>query len=177
MILLDASVWIDHLHHGDPVVVRLLEGDRVLGHPWVLGEILLGRLANRQEVLGLLANLPQAAVATHAETIMLIETHELWGAWDRLRRRTTPRRNTPVVRRAAMDPRQAPRNCRSETGVRGGDRGRDMSHSASITQDRFAACSAEMASAPWQMSDTGTRVVTEAAVCVRDGYWWSTSRP
>lgn len=79
MILLDTSVWIDHLRHGDPVVVRLLEDDRVLGHPWVLGEISLGGLANRQEVLGLLANLPQAVVASHAEMVTLIETHELWG--------------------------------------------------------------------------------------------------
>ena len=79
MILLDTSVWIDHLRHGDPVVVRLLEDDRVLGHPWVLGEISLGRLANRQEVLGLLANLPHAVVASHAEMVTLIETHELWG--------------------------------------------------------------------------------------------------
>lgn len=79
MILLDTSVWIDHLRHGDPVVVRLLEDDRVLGHPWVRGEISLGRLANRQEVLGLLANLPQAVVASHAEMVTLIETHELWG--------------------------------------------------------------------------------------------------
>jgi len=76
VILLDTSVWIDHLRHGDPVVVRLLEDDRVLGHPWVLGEISLGRLANRQEVLGLLANLPHAVVASHAEMVTLIETHE-----------------------------------------------------------------------------------------------------
>jgi predicted nucleic acid-binding protein len=47
--------------------------------PWVLGEISLGGLANRQEVLGLLANLPQAVVASHAEMVTLIETHELWG--------------------------------------------------------------------------------------------------
>ncbi|MCP9490592.1 MAG: hypothetical protein MSC31_12045 [Solirubrobacteraceae bacterium MAG38_C4-C5] len=30
-------------------------------------------------MLGLLANLPQAVVATHAETMTLIDTHELWG--------------------------------------------------------------------------------------------------
>lgn len=79
MILLDTSVWIDHLRHDDPIVVQLLESDRVLGHPWVLGELSLGGLANRDEVLDLLANLPQAVLATHAETITLIETHELRG--------------------------------------------------------------------------------------------------
>lgn len=79
MILLDTSVWIDHLRQGDPIVVRLLENDQVLGHPWVLGEISLGSLANRREVLRLVANLPQAVVATDDETMKLIETRELWG--------------------------------------------------------------------------------------------------
>lgn len=79
MILVDTSVWIDHLRQGDPLVTRLLEQGRVLCHPCVLGEISLGRLANRQEVLGLLGNLPEAPVATLAETMTLIEAHQLWG--------------------------------------------------------------------------------------------------
>lgn len=57
----------------------MLDDDRVLGHPWILGEISLGRLPNGQEVLRLLANLLQAVVATHGEMVTLIETHELWG--------------------------------------------------------------------------------------------------
>ncbi len=52
----------------------------VLGHPWVTGELALGHLNRRNEVLGLLANLPQATVATPAEVLALVERHELHGA-------------------------------------------------------------------------------------------------
>ncbi|NNN16378.1 MAG: type II toxin-antitoxin system VapC family toxin [Acidimicrobiaceae bacterium] len=79
MILLDTSVWVDHLRNGDPLVANLLETNQVLGHPLVVGEIALGRLVNRSEILALLANLAPAAIATHEETMFLIESHELWG--------------------------------------------------------------------------------------------------
>ncbi len=49
-----------------------------MGHPLVIGEVALGLLANRMELLSLLANLAAVAVATHQETMLLIETHELW---------------------------------------------------------------------------------------------------
>jgi hypothetical protein len=52
----------------------------VVGHPWVTGEISLGNLANRTEILTLLDNLPQAQVATPAEVATLIETHRLHGS-------------------------------------------------------------------------------------------------
>lgn len=79
MILLDTSVWIDHLRVAEPAVVRLLEDGRVACHPWVIGELALGGLAPRQEVLALLANLPQSVVATTAEVAALVEVRHLHG--------------------------------------------------------------------------------------------------
>lgn len=79
MILVDTSVWIDHLRAGDAGLAALLENGRVLGHPWVAGELALGRLSAREEVLGLLANLPQAEVAEHREVMALIERRRLDG--------------------------------------------------------------------------------------------------
>lgn len=67
MILVDTSVWIDHLRNRNAVLVALLLDNRVLAHPWVTGEIALGNVAHRAEVLGLLENLSQAPVATDAE--------------------------------------------------------------------------------------------------------------
>lgn len=64
MILVDTSIWVDHLRSGNPGLVRLLEDGRVLAHPWVTGELALGHLTRRAEILGLLRNLPQATVAT-----------------------------------------------------------------------------------------------------------------
>lgn len=60
-------------------LARLLDHGDVLGHPWVVGELALGHLGHRAEVLGLLAGLPQATVATPAEVLLLIERHELHG--------------------------------------------------------------------------------------------------
>lgn len=79
MILVDTSIWIDHLRIGQSTLVRLLEDGLVLGHPWVVGEIALGRLAQRHEVIGLLDSLPQATVATNEEVMTLINRHQLYG--------------------------------------------------------------------------------------------------
>lgn len=79
MILADTSIWIDHLRAGHTTLAQLLERGLVLGHPWVVGEVALGRLSRRREVLGLLAALPQATVATTDEVRTLIERHELFG--------------------------------------------------------------------------------------------------
>ena len=74
MILVDTSVWIDHLRIGDPQLTALLQEAQVLAHPWVIGELALGRLSARSEVLGLLSNLPRATIATEAEVMSLVET-------------------------------------------------------------------------------------------------------
>ncbi|WP_296650462.1 type II toxin-antitoxin system VapC family toxin [Paraburkholderia sp.] len=78
MILVDTSIWIDHLSHSDPVLIDLLMGERVLAHPYVVGEISLGSLRDRDEVLGALLDLPRAPVATPEETMHLIEMEHLF---------------------------------------------------------------------------------------------------
>lgn len=79
MILVDTSVWIDHLRTGDPELVVLLQNGRVLGHPWVTAELALGHLGRRVEILGLLQHLPQAKAATDHEVLTLIDDHQLFG--------------------------------------------------------------------------------------------------
>ncbi|MES9939597.1 MAG: type II toxin-antitoxin system VapC family toxin [Candidatus Thiodiazotropha sp. 6PLUC1] len=79
MILVDTSVWIDHLRSGDDALMTLLNSARVLMHPFVLGELACGNLRQRVEVLSLLQNLPQAAVAQDGEVLFFIEQHELMG--------------------------------------------------------------------------------------------------
>lgn len=79
MILVDTSIWVDHLRAGDPQLVALLEDGRVLAHPWVTGELALGRLSRRSEILGLLHNLPQATVASDLEVLTLIDNRQLFG--------------------------------------------------------------------------------------------------
>jgi len=79
VILLDTSVWIDHLRQGDAQVVSVLQSGLVLTHPFVIGELACGQLKSRTEVLGLLAALPQARVAQDQEVLFFIERHGLMG--------------------------------------------------------------------------------------------------
>jgi len=80
VILVDTSVWIDHLRSGDATLARLLDNSAVLAHPWVIGELALGNLSRRDEVIGLIQGLPQATLATHGEVLGLIEQETLYGA-------------------------------------------------------------------------------------------------
>jgi predicted nucleic acid-binding protein len=66
VILVDTSVWIDHLRGGDAVLVQLLEKRRVLTHPFIVGEVALGNLRERDGVVGALSNLPQIHVAAES---------------------------------------------------------------------------------------------------------------
>ncbi len=79
MILVDTSVWINHLRAADERLAGLLDAREVLGHPCVTGEVALGNLPRREVVLSELRDLPQAAVATDEEVRDLIERQALFG--------------------------------------------------------------------------------------------------
>ncbi len=79
MILVDTSVWIDHLHEGVPELSKHLNAGEVLVHPMVIGELACGSLRNREEVLSLLSALPGAVVASHDEVLELIARENLMG--------------------------------------------------------------------------------------------------
>ncbi|TAK82735.1 MAG: type II toxin-antitoxin system VapC family toxin [Betaproteobacteria bacterium] len=79
MILVDTSVWVEHLRAGVAALAAALEQGIVLTHPFVLGELACGNLKNRSEVLRLLADLPRAPIATDAEALNFIEKRTLMG--------------------------------------------------------------------------------------------------
>lgn len=79
MILVDTSVWVDHLRRGDRELTALLNGSRVLTHPLVLGELACGNMSNRRSVLALIRGLPASAVADDDEVLFFIERHKLMG--------------------------------------------------------------------------------------------------
>ena len=80
MILADASVWIDHLRHGSGALGELLEGDQLLCHPFVIGELACGNLKTRHVMLPLLQTLPEAPVLQHQEVLTFVERHQLMGS-------------------------------------------------------------------------------------------------
>jgi hypothetical protein len=79
VILVDTSVWVDHLRSSDSRLSTLLQAGDVLAHPFVTGEIALGSLKQRQMVLAALANLPQALVANDSEVLHFIDRNNLAG--------------------------------------------------------------------------------------------------
>lgn len=79
MILVDSSVWIDHLRRESAGVSLLLSSRRVLAHPFVIGEIAAGNLRNRRQILDTLRNLPAAVVASDEEALEFIDRYLLAG--------------------------------------------------------------------------------------------------
>lgn len=79
MILLDASVWIDHLRRSESRLIELLSDEQILIHPFVTAEVALGSIARRDAVIEVLESLPQAPVATHEEAMELIERRRFHG--------------------------------------------------------------------------------------------------
>jgi predicted nucleic acid-binding protein len=80
VILVDTSVWIDHFRSGNVDLVRLLDNNAIVAHPWVTGELALGNLSDRDEVIRLFRGLPQAIVADDDEVLQLIEREPLHGS-------------------------------------------------------------------------------------------------
>jgi predicted nucleic acid-binding protein len=79
LILVDTSVWVDHLRRGDAQLVDLLGANSVLMHPFVVGEIACGSLADRALTLDLLLSLPAALVAEPDEALIYLDQHGLHG--------------------------------------------------------------------------------------------------
>jgi hypothetical protein len=79
LILVDTSVWVDHLRRGSARLEELLRDGLVLVHPFVIGELALGRLKKRTEILGLLGEMPRAEAASHEEVLKFVDRHELAG--------------------------------------------------------------------------------------------------
>ncbi|MSO56452.1 MAG: PIN domain-containing protein [Acidobacteria bacterium] len=81
MILPDTSVWVAHLRYGHPSLAKLLvEGDEILTHPFVIGELACGQWPSRRSTLERLRRLREAPMMQHDEVLALIERHRLMGS-------------------------------------------------------------------------------------------------
>ena len=79
MLLVDTSVWIEHLRSGTAGLEQLLNNGQVACHPFIIGELACGNLKNRSHILSLLNTLPSAQLAEHEEVMQFIETNQLMG--------------------------------------------------------------------------------------------------
>jgi hypothetical protein len=79
MILVDTSVWIDHLRAGNNRLKALLFDQQVLCHPFVIGELACGMLQNREEILTMLRALPEAHLLEHEEVMSFLDGRRVYG--------------------------------------------------------------------------------------------------
>lgn len=79
MILADTSVWIDHLNLTDRTLLQLLDGDEIAMHPFVIGELAMGKWPDRMATLRGLRKLEFVNVARNEEVLQLIEDWDLAG--------------------------------------------------------------------------------------------------
>ncbi|VGO19032.1 type II toxin-antitoxin system VapC family toxin [Pontiella sulfatireligans] len=79
MVLVDTSVWIDHLRSSNTTLTTLLNDGEAAIHPFIIGELACGNLKNRKEILSLLHALPHIDKADDDEILFFIEKHKLMG--------------------------------------------------------------------------------------------------
>jgi predicted nucleic acid-binding protein len=78
VILVDTSIWIDHFRYGDADLEKIITDDRLLCHPFIIGELALGSLRQREAVIAFLAAQRETVIATHAEVMMTIDRHSIF---------------------------------------------------------------------------------------------------
>jgi predicted nucleic acid-binding protein len=79
VILVDTSVWVDHLRRGNRGLAEALEGNLVVSHPFVIGKLACGSIRRRAEVLSLLERLDAVPVVANAEARRLVDERRLMG--------------------------------------------------------------------------------------------------
>jgi predicted nucleic acid-binding protein len=79
MILVDTSIWITHLRHGNRQLEKLLMDAEVMCHPFIIGELACGNLKNRNEIISLLKSLPMAPTIEFDEFLFFIDRNQLMG--------------------------------------------------------------------------------------------------
>ncbi len=79
MVLVDTSVWINHLRNNERQLEELLFNGSVVCHPHIIGELACGNIKNRQEIVSLLLALPQISLVEFEEYLYFIEQNQLHG--------------------------------------------------------------------------------------------------
>jgi hypothetical protein len=78
-VLVDTSIWVDHLRRSHKGLIDLLEDGVVVCHPFIVGELACGNLSNRSEILNLLKALPSLEPVSTEEVLYFIEVNEIMG--------------------------------------------------------------------------------------------------
>lgn len=78
-VLADTSIWIDYFRREDARLTSLLDQGDIVIHPFVIGELVLGRVSKISHMLDDLNTLPKATIASNDEVLELIVKRKLSG--------------------------------------------------------------------------------------------------
>lgn len=78
-VLVDSSVWVGHFKLRNDHLVVLLEDGAVICHPYVVAEVACGTPPSRKAIIGMLAALESAPVATQDELLAMMDTRQIYG--------------------------------------------------------------------------------------------------
>ncbi len=79
MILVDTSIWVNHLRQGSRRLEKLLMDAKVMCHPFIIGELACGNLKNRKGIISLLQSLPMTATIDFDEFLFFLDKNQLMG--------------------------------------------------------------------------------------------------
>ena len=79
MVLADTSIWADHFRSPNPLMTDYMAGDRLLMHPFVVGELVMGHLPNRFAIVRSLREMDQVIRATDDEVLAVVEREKIQG--------------------------------------------------------------------------------------------------
>jgi predicted nucleic acid-binding protein len=78
-LLADSSIWLDHIRQPSADLAQALRRRSMLTHMLVIGELAMGSIARRGEVLAALLQLRLAVRADDMEVLDMVERHRLFG--------------------------------------------------------------------------------------------------
>lgn len=76
MILVDTSVWIDHLRGYEPELAYALDSDNVVMHTLVIGELVCGYVPNRFQQLAAWNRIPRVKELPNDDVLSQIESRK-----------------------------------------------------------------------------------------------------
>jgi predicted nucleic acid-binding protein len=79
-VLADTSIWIDHFRRSNVQLAQFLDRGDIVMHPFVIGELALGKVANIAEMIDFFNLLPKTIVASAAEILGFISKRKLSGS-------------------------------------------------------------------------------------------------
>jgi predicted nucleic acid-binding protein len=79
-VLADTSIWIDHFRRSNFQLARLLDRGDIVIHPFVIGELVLGKVTKIAEMIDFFHLLPKTVVASADEILEFILKRKLSGS-------------------------------------------------------------------------------------------------